>query len=655
VRVVALLAVRNEERYLQRCLEHLYRQEIETCVVDNGSTDRSLEIAESYLNRGVIRIEHLPFTGAFELVTQLLCKERLAAEIDADWFIHHDADEIREAPTPYKTLRQGIGVVDARGYNAIDFDEFVFTPTSDSESFDECDYVHEMRYYYYFEPDSPDRYRINAWKKHPNLDLHTLGGHKAIFPGMRISPEPFILRHYMVLSRAHAIEKYAGRPFSPAEKANSWHGDRASFRADEFRFPPKDRLKKLESSDEFDKSEPWHRHPIFFRPSSRKARVISDRAQRLVALKKFKGDESESIPTIDPVPDGVERPFWSVMIPIYNGQESYLVQAIESVLAQDPGSAEMQIEVVDDGTTAFDAEGVVHRIGKGRVAFYRHRENLGLTQNWNSCLRRARGFWVHLLHQDDRVLNGFYERLRGRCLQDANIAAAFCRGSGMNPAGKTTWVQEPERETPGVLANFIAREAATNRIVAPSIIIRRAVYEEIGGFHNGMPYCADWDMYKRVSVYGAIWYEPQCLASWRQHDGSATANLKTNAADLLDRMKSVALSKAYLPANIEDNTASAAQKSSLVWAAETLRDSLMHDDLTTARAQTEEILRALQHLLPGIEAKGTLEPSASSSDSARLQAQVDALEAQVQAWMRAAEAIRAKFDPTSKCEEREIR
>src|SRR4029077_14897095 len=148
MRIVALLAVRNEELYLERCLEHHFRQEIETCVIDNGSTDRTTEIARSFLDRGVIRIEQLPFSGVFELETQLRCKERLAAEIGADWFIHCDADEIRQAPKPYATLREGIEAVDRQGYNAIDFDEFVFLPTADYESFEGCDYIEAMRYYY---------------------------------------------------------------------------------------------------------------------------------------------------------------------------------------------------------------------------------------------------------------------------------------------------------------------------------------------------------------------------------------------------------------------------------------------------------------------------------------------------------------------------
>ncbi len=657
--VVALLAVRNEEPYLARCLEHFYQQKIETCLIDNGSTDRTLEIAQSFLDRGVIRIEHLPFAGVFELETQLRCKERLAAEIEADWFIHCDADEIRQAPKPYATLREGIEAVDRRGYNAIDFDEFVFLPTQDNESFEGRDYVEAMRYYYYFEPESPDRYRTNAWKRHPQLDLHSFAGHKALFPGLKVFPEPFILRHYIVLSRAHAIEKYGGRKFSAGERAKSWHGDRASFRGDGFNFPSKDRLKKLDPGGDFDKSEPWKRHPIFC-PADSSTGVFtsletsppvpandhptSERRQRIAALQKFKIDHAEYIPTIEPVSGSVDRPFWSVMIPTFNANRTYLVQALESVLAQDPGFPHMQIEVIDDGTAAFDLEATVNDIGQGRIACHRHSKTLGLAANWNSCIQRARGFWVHILHQDDKVLPGFYQRLRGPC-GDQRAAAAFCRGAGIDESGATQWVQEAERETAGVLANFVSREAAANRIVSPAIVICRAVYEEIGGFHTGMPYCADWDLYKRAAVYGAVWYEPQCLACWRQHAMSATAQLKSTGDDLVDRRKSIELSKAYLPFNVELASSNTALKTSLVWAADILRESLAQDNFSAALAQAREILRTLQQLT-GIDSNSEGPSPVLREDPARLQAQIDYLEAQVQAWIRAAEALQAKHGQT---------
>ena len=108
MRVVALLTVRNEELVLERCLRHLAGQGVDTCVIDHGSDDGTLSIAESYLGRGVFRIDRLPYTGVFRLEDQLRQKERLAAAIDAQWFIHLDADEIRQAPAPDQTLREAI-------------------------------------------------------------------------------------------------------------------------------------------------------------------------------------------------------------------------------------------------------------------------------------------------------------------------------------------------------------------------------------------------------------------------------------------------------------------------------------------------------------------------------------------------------------------
>ena len=72
-----------------------------------------------------------------------------------------------------------------------------------------------------------------------------------------------------------------------------------------------------------------------------------------------------SSPEIDPV-SGPEQPFWSVMIPVYNCT-AYLKEALGSVLLQDKGVADMQIEVVDDCSTDGDVEALVLLIGNGRV------------------------------------------------------------------------------------------------------------------------------------------------------------------------------------------------------------------------------------------------------------------------------------------------
>ena len=265
--VVALLTVRNEERYIKKCLMNLYSQGIDTCLIDNDSTDRTVEIAKNFLNKGLIRIEHLPYSGAFELGKILRNEERLANEIEADWFMHHDADEIREAPKPYKTLIEGIEDADTQGYNAINFDEFVFLPTDDSESFEGKDYVKKMKYYYFFEPRS--FHRLNAWKKNKNIDLYTSGGHQIKFNNMKVFPKSFILRHYIVLSRPHVLGKFAGRIYSQSDTDMGWSYSRLFFSPDKLNFPSRKRLKKIDASGKWDKSEPWKTHD-FLRENRKK-------------------------------------------------------------------------------------------------------------------------------------------------------------------------------------------------------------------------------------------------------------------------------------------------------------------------------------------------------------------------------------------------
>ena len=259
MRVAALLTVRNEELYLARCLEHLMSQGIETCLIDNDSTDRTLEIARKFLGRGVFRIEHLPFRGYFDLQNCLQNNERLANEINADWFILHDADEIRQAPNPYKTLLEGIEDVDSQGYNAINFDEFLFLPTSMDESFENRDYVKEMKYYYFLEP-RPLRH-VKAWKKSNNpIDLTKSAGHKVNFEGIKIFPIPFILRHYIGLSRQYLEAKYGKRIYSPEEVARGWHKGRVRFKPELLKLPNTERLKKISDNNIWDKSDPWKKH-----------------------------------------------------------------------------------------------------------------------------------------------------------------------------------------------------------------------------------------------------------------------------------------------------------------------------------------------------------------------------------------------------------
>lgn len=259
MRVVAVLATYNEERFIAGCLEHLIGQGVEVYLVDNSSTDTTLEIAERYLGRGLIEIEELPRAGVFDLSAQLERKEQIFATLDADWFMHLDADEVRLPPRSNRTLAQAFAEVEREGYNAVNFLEFAFVPTLEDPDHDHPNFWKTMRWYYPFLPWFP--HRLNAWKRQPDgEELVWSAGHRVRFPGLRMYPESFKMRHYLFLSMPHALEKYVGTRFAAAELRKGWHRRRAALTSENIRLPSQTELRQYASDDQLDPSDPWTRH-----------------------------------------------------------------------------------------------------------------------------------------------------------------------------------------------------------------------------------------------------------------------------------------------------------------------------------------------------------------------------------------------------------
>ncbi|MFB8791775.1 MAG: glycosyltransferase [Potamolinea sp.] len=242
-------------------------------------------------------------------------------------------------------------------------------------------------------------------------------------------------------------------------------------------------------------------------------------------------------PTIPPVPEGVARPLWSVMIPTYNSGK-YFRETLASVLAQDPGSDVMQIMVVDDHSTQDDPAKVVEELGKGRVEFYRQPENLGLSKNFKTCLELSRGKLIHLLHGDDCVRDGFYQKMQRGFSEHPEIGAAFCRNIFMDEHNHWQYLSDLEQHESGVLpSNWLERIASVCRIQTPSIVVRREVYENLGGFDHRFTLGEDWEMWVRIAANYPMWYEVEPLALYRQHSNSITKSSVLNGLYMQDQYK----------------------------------------------------------------------------------------------------------------------
>ena len=272
MRVLALIAAYNEERFIGGCLEHLFSQGVEAYLCDNQSTDGTVAIASRYLGAGLRGIEHIPRDGTYRWRQILRRKEALAAELEADWFLHLDADEVPLPPTSGQfgqsgqTLAEGLAEADASGYNAVEFSELTFVPTREAPYHDHPDYRRTMRWYYPFAP--TDLHLVRAWKRQAQpVDLASSGGHVVRFPGWRLWPHRFRLCHYLFLSPEHAVRKYVRKTYDPEEVRDGWHGWRARLTDGAIRLPSQAQLRTAATDDELDPSSPRTTHCLVWSES----------------------------------------------------------------------------------------------------------------------------------------------------------------------------------------------------------------------------------------------------------------------------------------------------------------------------------------------------------------------------------------------------
>ena len=293
--------------------------------------------------------------------------------------------------------------------------------------------------------------------------------------------------------------------------------------------------------------------------------------------------------SIPPVAEGIARPLWSVMIPTYNCAK-YLRQTLASVLAQDPGSDIMQIEVIDDCSTKDDPAAIVEELGQGRINFYRQPQNVGHTKNFETCLKRSRGQLIHQLHGDDCVRDGFYRQMQQGFENKPEIGAAFCRHIFMDEHSHWQFLSVLEQLESGVWNNWLETITIEQRIQTPSIVVRRDVYEKLGGFDSRLSWTEDWEMWVRIAIEYPFWYEVEPLALYRQHTNSSTGKRMRTGENIQDLRKAIEIIKNYLPRECADRLSKASQKHYAFYGLDNASLLVLKDDPSAAIHQIKEAL-----------------------------------------------------------------
>ena len=212
---------------------------------------------------------------------------------------------------------------------------------------------------------------------------------------------------------------------------------------------------------------------------------------------------------------------WSVIVTVHE-YRPVLKDCLRSIHTQYPDN-DMEV-VVCDQSGAYDCKRAA------RDFRYVQHQRAGLAQAWNAAVAEAKvtddpHHWVHLIHDDDWVMPGFYKALTSNLIPGASgHNNNYIASTGFKNVrdGKVT-LQSEERS--GIVPNWRELIAVGNSLQVAAVVFRKNLFDELGGFRE-RGWCTDWDLWARMAMVAQWWHEPMRLARYREHPESAQEKMK---------------------------------------------------------------------------------------------------------------------------------
>jgi glycosyltransferase involved in cell wall biosynthesis len=202
----------------------------------------------------------------------------------------------------------------------------------------------------------------------------------------------------------------------------------------------------------------------------------------------------------------MSAPLVSVVIPAYN-REATIRAAIESVLRQ--SWTDYELLVVDDGSSD-NTLAAAAEISDPRLRLIGDRPNTGAAGARNAGAAAARGTWLAFQDSDDEWLPGKLARQMARLLAPgADFVGAYCGlltlgGLASRPGERLTLAYTPRPAVSPVEGDILEPLLGGNMVSTQTLVVRRDLFEKLGGFDPDLTPIEDWDFAIRLAQAGPV-------------------------------------------------------------------------------------------------------------------------------------------------------
>lgn len=212
-------------------------------------------------------------------------------------------------------------------------------------------------------------------------------------------------------------------------------------------------------------------------------------------------------------------PSVSVLIPTFNRGHT-LKRAIDSVLGQ--SFSDLECLVIDDASTDHTDE-VLSSYNDQRLKILKHSQNHGVSKARNTGFQNSQGKWIALLDSDDEWLPQRLERQLSLAQQNPDLPLIH---------GEELWVRRGKRVNPKKIhqksGGKIFNRCLHLCLISPSAtLMKRELYQQLGGFREDYPVCEDYELWLRVTALHEVGFiEEPIITKYGGHEDQLSAKYK---------------------------------------------------------------------------------------------------------------------------------
>lgn len=219
----------------------------------------------------------------------------------------------------------------------------------------------------------------------------------------------------------------------------------------------------------------------------------------------------------------------SVIIPAYNAV-AFLAETLESLSAQ--SFTDWEALIVDDGSTDGTAE-LAHRYAEQDPRYRLLRQpNSGVSAARNQAISQARGEFVAFLDADDVWSEEKLERQVAVMAEHETVDVTYCApiwcDENCRPLFEPDWTRYCGLHTGD---DFFVLQYTSFFLLPSTVMVRRRVLRETGGFDATLRNAEDCEMWLRLSQAGYRFFgTPEALLLYRRHPGNLSMVANFDAA-----------------------------------------------------------------------------------------------------------------------------